>query len=119
MSRAALLGSTAQLMPPPPHQPPLPRPPETTNAKPSKPRRAPRRSRRQPKHRNGRRDTGTDQDSSDAPDQLVPDPEIAAEFSVSLMTLWRWSRDATLNFPPPVKINGRNYRSRAQIETFK
>jgi hypothetical protein len=27
------------------------------------------------------------------PDELVPDPQVAREFSVTLMTLWRWDRD--------------------------
>ena len=31
--------------------------------------------------------------SSDAPDELVPDPQVAREFNVTLMTLWRWDHD--------------------------
>ena len=27
------------------------------------------------------------------PDELVADPQVAREFSVTLMTLWRWDRD--------------------------
>lgn len=53
------------------------------------------------------------------PDHLVPDPIIAKEFSVTLMTLWRWSRDRNLTFPPVIKIRGKNYRSRLAIEDFK
>lgn len=53
------------------------------------------------------------------PDQLVPDPIVAEEFYVTLMTLWRWSRDPDLNFPPPVKIRTKNFRSRRAIEEFK
>ena len=52
-------------------------------------------------------------------DQFVPDPLIAKEFHVSLMTLWRWAHDAELRFPPAVKINSRNYRSRRMIEQWK
>jgi hypothetical protein len=47
------------------------------------------------------------------PDELVPDPQVAREFNVSLMTLWRWDRDpklAELGWEPPVKIRTRNYR---------
>jgi hypothetical protein len=51
--------------------------------------------------------------------ELVPDPRVAEEFDVSLMTLWRWTHDPTLNFPPPVKIRNRNFRVRDQLETFK
>jgi hypothetical protein len=53
------------------------------------------------------------------PDHLVPDPVIAKEFSVTLMTLWRWSRDQDLCFPPAIKIRGKNFRSRQAIELFK
>ncbi|WP_339036326.1 hypothetical protein WHZ78_02450 [Bradyrhizobium symbiodeficiens] len=51
--------------------------------------------------------------------QLVPDPIVAREFCVTLMTLWRWTRDAELGFPPAVKIRGKNFRARAEIEAFK
>jgi hypothetical protein len=30
------------------------------------------------------------------PDELVPDPQVAREFNVTLMTLWRWDRDPKL-----------------------
>jgi hypothetical protein len=50
------------------------------------------------------------------PDELVPDPQVAREFNVTLMTLWRWDRDpklAELGWEPPVKIRKRNYRRQA------
>ena len=54
-----------------------------------------------------------------APDPLVPDRQVAKECGdVTLMTLWRWSHDAKyqdLNFPPPIKIKTRNYRSRRAL----
>jgi hypothetical protein len=56
------------------------------------------------------------------PDELVPDPQVAREFSVTLMTLWRWDRDpklAELGWEPPVKIRTRNYRRRRPLEKFK
>ena len=34
--------------------------------------------------------------SGDAPDELVPDPRVAREFNVTLMTLWRWDHDPKL-----------------------
>jgi hypothetical protein len=58
----------------------------------------------------------------DEPDKLVPDPQAWREFGVSAMAWWRWGRDAdliALGFPPPVKIRGRNFRSRRQLEIFK
>jgi hypothetical protein len=58
-----------------------------------------------------------------APDPLVPDRQVAKECGdVTLMTLWRWSHDAKyqdLNFPPPIKIKTRNYRSRRALDEFK
>jgi hypothetical protein len=53
------------------------------------------------------------------PDELVPDPQVAREFNVSLMTLWRWDHDpelAELGWEPPVKIRTRNYRRRRPLE---
>src|SRR5262245_20605016 len=52
-------------------------------------------------------------------DILVPDPQVWTEFGVTSMTLYRWTRDPKLNFPQPVKINGRCYRRRREIEAFK
>ena len=56
------------------------------------------------------------------PDELVPDPQVAREFNVTLMTLWRWDHDpklAELGWEPPVKIRKRNYRRRRRLEKFK
>jgi hypothetical protein len=55
----------------------------------------------------------------DGTEELVPDPRVAEEFSVSLMTLWRWTRDPTLGFPPAIQIRRRNYRSRRALEEFR
>ncbi|WP_287742661.1 hypothetical protein [Methylobacterium sp.] len=35
------------------------------------------------------------------------------------MTLWRWERDPKLAFPQPLRINGRRYWRRADIEAFE
>lgn len=53
------------------------------------------------------------------PDQLAPDPVVARELGVTLMTLWRWTQDPKLEFPPAVKIRNRNFRSRRLLEAFK
>jgi hypothetical protein len=55
-------------------------------------------------------------------DHLVPDPEVAREFGVTTMTMWRWDHDeakAALGWPPKIKNGDRNYRSRNQLEAFK
>jgi predicted DNA-binding transcriptional regulator AlpA len=52
-------------------------------------------------------------------DTFVPDPQVWRELGVTSMTGWRWSHDDRLNFPRPIQIRGRNYRSRRQLEDFK
>jgi hypothetical protein len=52
-------------------------------------------------------------------DELVPDPVVWREFGVTSMTLHRWTNDEKLNFPPPVKIRTKNFRSRRALEEFK
>ena len=53
------------------------------------------------------------------PDTLVPDPEVWKEFGVTSMTLYRWTNDPDLGFPPVIKVRQRNYRSRRALEAFK
>jgi hypothetical protein len=52
-------------------------------------------------------------------DELVPDPQVIKEFNITSMTLFRWDRDATLKFPPKIKIRKRCYRSRRALEEFR
>ena len=55
-------------------------------------------------------------------DSLVPDPAVWKEFGVTSMTFYRWDHDpakAPPGWPPKIKIGGRNYRSRAQVEACK
>ena len=80
-----------------------------------------RRDRPQSTRRHDHDDDGDGDDDGDH-DQigdLVPDPEVAREFRISLMGLWRWTQDETLDFPAPISIRGRNYRSRKALERFK
>jgi predicted DNA-binding transcriptional regulator AlpA len=53
---------------------------------------------------------------------LIPDPEVARELGISLMGLWRWSKDknlAAMGFPPKISVRSRNFRSRKMLEAFK
>lgn len=53
-------------------------------------------------------------------DQLVPDSQAARELGgVSAVTMWRWTKNEALGFPKQIKINGRNYRKRSELEAFK
>jgi hypothetical protein len=53
------------------------------------------------------------------PDTLVPDPVVRREFGVTAMTIFRWTHDPELNFPPIIKVRKRNFRSRRALEEFK
>jgi hypothetical protein len=50
-------------------------------------------------------------------EDLVPSSDVRRENgNVTAMTLWRWSRDPRINFPPPdVVINNRNYWKRRTL----
>jgi hypothetical protein len=52
-------------------------------------------------------------------DTLLPDSIVAKELGTSVMGLWRRTHDPHDNFPPPIKIRGRNYRSRRLLEVYK
>jgi predicted DNA-binding transcriptional regulator AlpA len=56
---------------------------------------------------------------TDLSDELVPDPTVIKEFKITLMTIWRWSNDPDLDFPPAIKIRNRSYRSRRALDDFK
>jgi hypothetical protein len=122
MSKSVLLASTAptpKVAPKPPKQSkalvsarPAARPRAVAARQPRK------RQARGPQRGTGRNDADDNGGDSD-PDQLVPDPQVCREFSISAMSLWRWDRDPVLNFPPRISIRGRNFRSRKQIEAFK
>jgi hypothetical protein len=54
------------------------------------------------------------------PDDLLGSRAVCATFNVTDMTLWRWSRDPKVQFPPPdVVIRGRRYWRRDTIEATK
>lgn len=60
--------------------------------------------------------------TSQEPNEFVPDAKVRREFNVSRMTISRWDKDpamADLGWPSAVDINGRKYRVRSGIESFK
>ncbi len=53
-------------------------------------------------------------------DELIPAPKLAKnEFDVDRRTIGRWIRNPALGFPRPVRINGRLYFRRDEIESWK
>jgi hypothetical protein len=52
-------------------------------------------------------------------DEFITDATVCAEFNITKMTLWRWDQSPELDFPAPIHIAGRKYRSRRMVEEFK
>jgi hypothetical protein len=50
--------------------------------------------------------------------QLLPEAKVRERYGVSSMTLWRWDRNSSLNFPPALRINNRKYRDSAKLDAF-
>jgi hypothetical protein len=50
--------------------------------------------------------------------RLVPDSEVRDRYRRTGETLRAWEQDPRLNFPKPVWINGRKYRSEAELDAF-
>jgi hypothetical protein len=62
---------------------------------------------------------GESEDDSREPDSLVPDRVVGQELGTTVMSLWRRTNDPDDGFPPPIKIRGRNFRSRKALEAYK
>jgi len=43
---------------------------------------------------------------------------VRARYGISDMSLWRWLRHPNLNFPRPIRINGRRFWKRADLEAW-
>lgn len=50
---------------------------------------------------------------------LVPDPVIAKQLGVTLMTIYRWDHSPNVGFPKAVKINTRNYRVASELTAWR
>ena len=50
--------------------------------------------------------------------KLLPEPLVRERYGVCDMTLRRWDADATLDFPPPIRIRNRKYRDEAELDAF-
>jgi hypothetical protein len=51
--------------------------------------------------------------------ELIPDPQVAHRYGVTLMSLWRWDHKPELEFPPAVYICRRKYRERRKLEAWE
>jgi predicted DNA-binding transcriptional regulator AlpA len=52
-------------------------------------------------------------------DRFLTGPEVDRRYSRSAMTRWRWSKDATLGFPVPMKVNGRLLYRLSELEAWE
>ena len=50
---------------------------------------------------------------------LLPDSQVAARYKVDPRTIDRWDHRPELNFPKPIRINTRKYRSIEQLESWE
>jgi predicted DNA-binding transcriptional regulator AlpA len=50
---------------------------------------------------------------------LLPDPKVRERYNISGMTLWRWDRDPSLNFPKAIRIRGRNFRRLGELRAWE
>jgi len=54
----------------------------------------------------------------DVPEGYDPDSVVARFFGVHPKSIKRWDRRPGLGFPPPINVNGRNYRNRREYREF-
>ena len=50
---------------------------------------------------------------------LLPDSQVAERYKVDARTIARWDERTELNFPKPIRINTRKYRSIEQLESWE
>lgn len=54
------------------------------------------------------------------PGDLISDADCCQELGgITRVTLWAYSRDPELNFPPVIKVRKRNFRARRAFNAFK
>jgi hypothetical protein len=52
-------------------------------------------------------------------DALIPDEATCRLFSVTRQSVYRWARDPDMDFPPAIRIAGRNYRRAGDLRRFQ
>jgi hypothetical protein len=50
---------------------------------------------------------------------LLPDSQVAARYRVDPRTIARWDQRPELDFPKPIRINSRKYRSIEQLQSWE
>jgi hypothetical protein len=49
---------------------------------------------------------------------LVPDAEVCARYRIHTSTLRNWDLNTGLDFPKPIRINGRKFRDENELNKF-
>lgn len=52
-------------------------------------------------------------------EDLIPAAQVLARYHISDMTLFRWLKNPRLNFPNPIRINGRRYWRHSDLQAFE
>ena len=52
------------------------------------------------------------------PKKLLPNKLVCERYSIHPITLERWKRNPALDFPKPVRINGRDYNVEGELDEF-
>ena len=55
----------------------------------------------------------------DLNDVLLPSRQVRARYHVSDMCLWRWLRNPQLDFPQPIRINGRRFWRLSALQVWE
>jgi predicted DNA-binding transcriptional regulator AlpA len=50
---------------------------------------------------------------------FLPAGQVRIRYGVSDMAIWRWLRNEQLNFPRPIRINGRRFWKRTELEAWE
>ncbi len=56
---------------------------------------------------------------NDLEEGLISAPKLCKRLDIVGMTLWRHERDPRLNFPQPIKINGRKFYKKSEIDAWE
>jgi len=51
--------------------------------------------------------------------RYIPGPEVDRRYNISAMTRWRWGQNAELDFPQPLRVNGRQFFAEDELEAWE
>ena len=57
--------------------------------------------------------------SSNLQTTFLPAGQVRSRYGVSDMAIWRWLHNERLGFPRPIRINGRRFWKRTDLESWE